>query len=146
MALEIDQVARLVAVARVEKVVESDFQKSRQRRVGGDVAADARVVLVLADHHGHGVPADQALDAALHGAVARVRNLILGTDRVHIGGVELDRQFRAADARALGQLVQQVGGTVRTGFVDDLIQGFHPFRCLLRIEVDNPLVQFLVHG
>ena len=47
VALEINQVARLVAVAAVEEVVEADFEQRRQRRIGGDVAADARVVLIL---------------------------------------------------------------------------------------------------
>ena len=48
--------------------------------------------------------------------------------------------------RALGKPLQQVGGAVRTGFIDHLIQRFHPFRGLLWIEIDYPLVQFLVHG
>ena len=48
VALEVDQVARLVAVAGVEEVVEADFEQRRQRGVGGNVAADAGVVLVLA--------------------------------------------------------------------------------------------------
>ena len=58
VALEIDQVAGLVAVLGVEEMVEADFEQGGQRRVGGDVAADAGVVLVLPHHHGHGVPAD----------------------------------------------------------------------------------------
>src|ERR1017187_1163241 len=34
--------------------------------------------------HGHGVPAGDALDAALHGAVAGIRNFLLGPDGVHV--------------------------------------------------------------
>jgi hypothetical protein len=45
----------------------------------------------------------------------------------------------------LGKLLQEIGGTVRTGFINDLIQRLYPFRGLLRIRIHNPLVQFLVH-
>ena len=75
VALEVDEIARLIAVPRVEEMVVADFDQRRERRVGGDVAADAAVVLVGAHHHGHRVPADQALDAPLDGAVARVGDL-----------------------------------------------------------------------
>ena len=54
--------------------------------------------------------------------------------------------FGAVDAGALGQLVQQVRGAVGAGVIDNLVQGLHPLRCFLRIEVHNPLIQFLVHG
>ena len=110
------------------------------------MAADAGVVLVLPHHHGHGVPADQALDAALHGAVAGIGHFVLGPDGVDVGRVELNGQFGAVGARPLVQLLQQVGGAVRTGLVDHLVQRFHPLRGFLWIQVHNPLVQFLVHG
>src|SRR5450432_439939 len=73
MALEVNQVARLVSVGGAEEMVKSDFQQRGQRGIGRDVAADAGIFLVLAMHHGHRVPADQALDAALQFAVAGIR-------------------------------------------------------------------------
>ncbi len=90
VALEVDEVARLVAVGGVEEMVEAHFEEGGQRGVGGDVAADAGIVFVLADHHGHGVPAREALDAPLHGAVAGVGNFLIGTDGVHVRRIELD--------------------------------------------------------
>ena len=72
MALEVDEVAGLIAVAAVEEVVVADFGQRGERCIGGNMAADAGIVLVGADHHGHGVPAIEALDAALDFAVARI--------------------------------------------------------------------------
>ena len=77
MTLEINEVARLISVAGVEEMIESDFEQRRQRRVGRDVAADSWVLLVLAMHHGHRVPANQALDAPLQLRDRRDRELPL---------------------------------------------------------------------
>src|ERR1019366_5244753 len=40
MALKVNQVAGLIAVAAVEEVIEADFEQSRERRIGGDVSTD----------------------------------------------------------------------------------------------------------
>ena len=122
VALEINQVARLIAVAGVEEMIEADFQQRGERRVGGNVAADAGIVLVLPDHHGHGVPANQALDAALHRAVAGIGGFLLGTDGIDVRRIELDRHFDAIGARALVEVLQQKSGAVRTGLIDHLVQ------------------------
>ena len=145
VALEVDQVARLIAVAGVEEVIEAHFEQRGQRGVGGNVAADAGVVLVLPHHHGHGVPANQALDAALHRAVAGIGSFVFGADGVDVRRVEVDRQFGAVGARALVELFQQESGAVRPGLVDHLVQRLNPFGGFLWIQVHNPLVQFLVH-
>jgi TolB protein len=44
--------------------------------------------LFWCDHHGHGVPADQALDAALHGAVAGIRHFLLRPDGVDVWRIQ----------------------------------------------------------
>ena len=77
VALEVDEVARLVAVAAVKKMVEADFHQRRERGIGRNMAADAVVIFVLVGHHGHGVPAREALDAALERAVAWIGDLLL---------------------------------------------------------------------
>ena len=87
VALEINQVARLIPVIGVKEMIESDFQQRGQRGISGNVAADAGVVLILVDHHGHGVPADHAFDPPLHGAVARIRQLRLRSGIVFMYGV-----------------------------------------------------------
>ena len=102
VTLEVDEVAGLVAIAGVKEMIEAHFEQRGQRGVGGNVAADAGVVFVLAHHHGHGVPAGQALDAALHGAVAGIGHFVLGTDGVHVGRIELDGEVGAGAARLFG--------------------------------------------
>src|SRR5579864_7923364 len=64
--LEINKVARLIAVLAMKEVVVPHFLKRRQRCISRDVPADPRIVLVSPNHHGHRVPADQALDAPLN--------------------------------------------------------------------------------
>src|SRR5437762_3547065 len=65
VALEIYEVPGApVVVGAAEEMIESDFEQSRERRVGRQMSADIGVVLVGAHHHGDGVPANQALDAA----------------------------------------------------------------------------------
>jgi len=51
------------------------------------VAADGGVVLVGADDHDRGVPADEPADAFLEALVARIRRLLIGADRVDVRGL-----------------------------------------------------------
>src|SRR5712671_4283183 len=76
VALKVNTIARLLAVTRVEKVIEPDFKERGNRGVGGDVPADAVIELVLPRHHRHSVPTCEALDAALERAVAGIRHLV----------------------------------------------------------------------
>ena len=145
MALEIHQVALLVVVMRMKEMVEADFEQRCQRRVGGNVAANARVVLVLAHHHGHGVPTDQALDPPFHGAVARIGHLIFRTNGVDVGAIQRARRCGPVPMGRFGQLLEKVRGTVRTRLIDDLLERLYPFRGFPRIEIHSSLVQFLVH-
>src|SRR2546425_4752773 len=71
VTLEEDLVARGAVVLAAEEVVEADLVQGRGRSVGGQVPADARVIVVGAHDHGHGVPAGHATDAELHGLVPR---------------------------------------------------------------------------
>src|ERR1700751_5082719 len=72
VSLEINEVAGLLVITRTEEVIEADFQQSGQGGVSRDMAADAGIFLVLAMHHGHRIPAHQALDAALQLAIAGI--------------------------------------------------------------------------
>src|SRR5579863_3001796 len=110
------------------------------------MSADAGVVFILPDHHRHRIPAQEALDAALHSAIAGIGYFVFGTERIDVRSVEVDGQFSAVGARPLIELFQKIRSAIRPGRIDHLFQGFHPLRSLLWIEVHNPLVQFLVHG
>src|SRR5262249_42046002 len=87
MALEVD----LVAAGRfraAEEMVEADLEKRCSRGVGGYMAADAGLVLVGTHHHGHGIPANQTLDAPLGLAVAGKRRLLIRRNGIDIRRVE----------------------------------------------------------
>ena len=85
VALEIDQVARLIADRAAEKVVHAHFDQCCRRGEGRDMAADALVVFVGPHHHGDRIPPDQALDGAFQVAVAGIGQLLGNRDRVQVG-------------------------------------------------------------
>ena len=89
MPLEVNKVARLVAlragILRPEKVIEPNLKQRRQRRVGGDMSADARVLLVLPVYHRKRIPANQDLDAPLQRTVAGVGNFVVFGNRIAEG-------------------------------------------------------------
>ena len=69
----------------------SDFDKRRERGVGGDVAADVVVVLVGPYDHRERVPANVVLDGPLNCAVARIWDfLFFARNRIHIGRDKLE--------------------------------------------------------
>ena len=102
VALKIDQIAGFFAILGAKEMIETDFQQSGQRGVGGNVSADARVILVLPHHHRHGVPADEALDAALHGAIAGVRHFVFHPYGIDVRCIQVDGEFGPAITRARG--------------------------------------------
>ena len=97
------------------------------------------------DHHGHGVPADEALDAPFDGAVAGIGHFLLGRDRVDVRRIQVDRQFDAGRGGALVQLLQQVGSAIRSRLIEHLVERFQPFPGFLGVQVDHPLSYFLMH-
>ena len=126
VALKVNKVARLIAICGVEKVVITDLKQGRQRRVRGDMATNAGIFLVLAMHHGHGVPADQALDAALQRAITGIRRFLRYRNSVHIGSIQLDRHVHARQPGALGKSIKQPRSLTGAFLVYDLIKGLNP--------------------
>ena len=70
-----------------KEVVEADLVERCCRGVRGDVAADTVIVLVCLDDHGHGVPADDRLDAPLDIGVAWVGGLSFDGNGVDVRGL-----------------------------------------------------------
>ena len=135
MALEIDEVAGLIAVAAVEEMVVADFGQGGQRSVGGDVAADAGVVFVGAHHHGHRVPADQALDAPFQGAVARVGHFFVDRNGVDIGRFQPAWRVRAVEGRVVDQAAEQVRRAIRSTLFNDAVERFKPLAGFLCVRI-----------
>src|SRR6185437_10689194 len=126
VALEINKIAGLVAVCGMEEMVIANLQHRSQRRVGGNVSANAGIFFVLPMDHGHGVPTDQALDAAFHGAITGIRHLFSHRNRIHVGGIQLYWDVHAILASATGKGVQQTGTLARAFLVNHFIKSFNP--------------------
>ena len=86
MSLKVDKVARLVAVGGVEEMLVAHFQQGGQRGIGREMAADARILFILAMHHGHRVPADKGFQPLLELAVTGVGYFLMLRDGVEVGG------------------------------------------------------------
>ncbi len=111
--LKEDRVARAAVPVGAEEVVEADLEERRARREGRDMAAQAREELVGPHHHGHGVPADDAADAALDVAVARVGRLVLERDGVDIGRGGGERERDPVLVAVLNQAREQIAAAAR---------------------------------
>ena len=121
VTLEVDKIPRLIAVPCVEEMVVAHFGQRGERRVGGDMAADAAVVLVGAHHHGHGVPADQALDPPLDGPVAGVGNFFVHRNGVDVRSLQNVGSLNPVESGALGKAAEQVGDTLGPSLLDDAV-------------------------
>ena len=105
VALGKDQVAAVGLARSVPEVVESDVIEGGARREARDMAAQLTGDLVGADHHGHGVPADDRAQPPLDAGVARIALLLEGQDGVDVGRVRVERQH-AQFARFRGQPIE----------------------------------------
>ncbi len=143
MPLDEDQVAAERLRPRAEEVAEADLVERGRRRVGRDVAADARM-LAGAQHERHRVPAHVRVEAQLHRHVAREGRLLRRVDRVDVGRGE---RGTVAAARGLVLLQQFVDEEVRAAAAlvfEDAAHRVQPLLRLLRVEVD--VVRDSVHG
>ena len=97
--------------------------------------ADIGVVLIGAHHHGHGIPANQALDVPLDRAVARISHLFLRRNGVDVGGIPAQRDSHAQVGGAFHQVFEQVTGPVGPDLIDDFVESLNPFGGFLGVEV-----------
>ncbi len=135
VALEIDQVAASVAFRCPEKMVEADFIQGGGRLIAGDVAAHAGRFFVGAHHASDSVPADQGLDPALQGGIARMLFLKVNRDGVHIRRGGVIRQIGAGPTGLVDQPFEQVVSALGAFLFDDRGQGVQPLAGFLRVEI-----------
>ena len=115
MPLEIHDVAIAAFGLRAKEMIEGDFVERGGRSESRNMPADAFLNLVGAHHHGQRVPADQALDAALHLLAAGKRRLLPRRNRILVRRGRRERQVDAGLApRVQRQLLQQSAGAVGT--------------------------------
>ena len=139
VSLEVHLVAGLAVVLAAEEVVEADLVERRARRERRQVTADARRSVVgPADHHRR-VPADEGAYAPLDVLVAGEPGLLLGRDRVDVGGRHLRGQAHLLLAGPLEQLEQQELGARLPLALQDRVERVDPLGGLLGVDVGQLL-------
>ena len=126
MPLEIDLIAALRAVRTAQELVLRHLDQRGGRREGADVSADALVALVGPHHHGHGVPADDALVAPLDRAITGVGRLTLRRDGVDVGSVGGKREVRVDRLRVAVQGAQHLMQPLGPAGPVDVVERLHP--------------------
>ena len=130
MSLKEDHVRRATALAAAEEVVEPDLIQGGAGGVGRDMTADAADLSVGVNHHGHGVPADGALDLMLHLPVAGELGLAIGRNGVDVGRADRGRQTQAPGVQPRHQPVpghcRPIGPLLPRHLVRQKSQRFQP--------------------
>ena len=135
MPLEIDDVGLAVLALAAEEVIEPHFVQRGGGGVGGDVSANPVRQAVRAHHHGHRVPADQALDPAFDLLAPGQRRLVLRAQGVDVGGDRRERQSETRRAGMLSQGVQQAVDASPVSLLNHVIQRVEPFPCFDRLDL-----------
>src|SRR5712692_1224942 len=127
VALKIDNVSFELIGVRAEEMIETNFKQRRGRGVGGDVPANVVLDTIGANHHGQGIPANQALDAPLDFLVAWKQGLEAGRNRVGVGGVRGKGSRNARELSALAQALEDIARGFGALVGQDGVEGFFPF-------------------
>src|SRR5580765_6619572 len=123
MPLQVNRVTLKCFGAPAEKMIEPDLEKRGGRSVRGNVAANAVIDSVGSNHHSQGVPAHQALDAALDFLIAWENGLLFGWNRVQVGGVGGEGKSDAQGLCVAAQPVQQSDGRFLAFFPYHFVKG-----------------------
>ncbi len=127
MPLEINQIGFALFVATMEEVVKANIVEGRSRRERGDMAAKISGTLVGAHNHGHGIPADQGANTALHEEVAGHRRLLGHRNTVPEWRGNGIWQFGSVTARPFREPLKNVFGPVYAFVLDQRFQRVQPF-------------------
>ena len=146
VALDVEDVARVVFAGGAPEVVEADVVQRGARGEAGDVAAEVAGLAVGAHDRGHGVPADDAADAPLHRGVAVALGFQVRRDGVDVFGGGLERQVGAGAAGQFDHALQQVVGALGAVGVEHGLHGFDPLAGFGGVEVVFQRVGQPVHS
>ena len=97
--------------------------------------ADTVGCAIRADDHGHGVPADQTLDATLDFLAAREGRLIFGADAVDVGRHGGERQARACHPRMVAEPLEQPLDAAAVTRLNDVVERLEPLALLQSLEL-----------
>ena len=127
VSLKEHDIAFVAVIAAAEEVVIGHFVERGGRSEGRDMTANAVFDTIGAHHHGHGVPAHQALDTALDLTAAGVRHLLVGVDGVDVRRVGRERE---ANARLLSmdtKFAKQATHASSATVLHHVVQRIKPF-------------------
>src|SRR3954470_5649368 len=127
VSLEVNDISIAALGTGSQEVVERHFVQGCRRSVGRNVTANAFLQLVGADDHGQSVPADQALDAALHLLTSRKGRLLAGWNRVLVRSGGGERKIYARGTASMQrELLQQPSGAVGPAFRQHIVERVKP--------------------
>src|SRR5690554_5002684 len=118
VALEIHQVCCTLFTASVEEIVEAHIVQGSRGREGRNVATQITRALVGPHRHGHGIPANQGADTALHEQITRHSGFLGNRNTVTERRSNRVRQLGAVPAGTLRQALQYVFGTLNAFVID----------------------------
>ncbi len=99
------------------------------------------MLVIRIDHHGHGVPADDALDAALDVAISRILRLIPGRDGIDVGSVDRSGDVQSGAADPVHQAVQEERGGILAlraqDKAEDFLDGFEIMPAALAVATEG---------
>src|SRR5665213_1567057 len=109
------------------------------------MTTNALVFLVLTMHHGHRVPANEALKATFQGTIAWVGYFLMLGYGIRVGRDEFSRHVDASLARSLPQRFEDLRPVFRTLAYHDIIEGLYPLCNLIgKICLDGKF-KFCIH-
>src|SRR5271168_3222083 len=132
VALEVDKVARLVSVGGVKEMMVAHLEQGRVRGISREVTADAGILLVLAMHHGHGIPANKAFQPLFELAIARVGYFVMFGNGVPVGGCQCRGGRDARLARSLPQRRDQLRALLGAFAHNQVVERLNPLGYLFR--------------
>ena len=135
VALEEHVVAAAGVVPAAEEVIEPDLVHRRDRRVGGEVAADgdAGALGAMDDHRR--VPAVDVAQLLLELHVTGVLRLVLLGDRVHVVRGQRVREVQVLVAGMLDEALHDLGGPIGAAVLDEPVERVEPLPGLLRVGI-----------
>src|SRR4029077_18595425 len=127
MPLKIDDVAFAILAAGAKEMIEGDLVKRGRRSIGGNVAANSRLLAIGAHNHGERIPASETFDAPLDFLISGIRRLGAGGNGVYVRGVGRERQGDAGFGRMLLHALKNLCSSFAAMLLENKIQGVEPF-------------------
>src|SRR5262245_4558621 len=107
------------------------------------MAANAVVVAIGANDHRHRVPADDAFDAPLDFAIARIGRLFVGGNCVDVGSRRDERQVDASLISGFIELREQIADALGAFAFENVAKRFEPLLGFSRVGVDHTRARLL---